>query len=87
MKYDKVSSSSGDVVENVVEAEKPNKCGIEFYALIAMMLSALFFSCMNVFVKLVADKGVPATQLVSIRAIGQSVVILTGLYMRKDNDE
>ena len=52
----------------------------------AMLFSALFFSCMNVFVKLVGDKNVPATQLVSIRAIGQGVVILLGLYLCRRYD-
>ena len=80
VKYSKVSTSN-----EFSTSSSTNKKYLEFWALVAMLFSALFFSCMNVFVKLVGDKNVPATQLVSIRAIGQGFVILLGLYFVRDD--
>mmetsp|Transcript_13407 Transcript_13407/g.21927 ORF Transcript_13407/g.21927 Transcript_13407/m.21927 type:complete len:416 (-) Transcript_13407:165-1412(-) len=57
--------------------------GVESTALTIMFLSALLFSVMGVFVKLAAESGVPAFQLVFMRATAQGVVVLSGLFYYK----
>uniref|UniRef100_A0A7S2THL7 EamA domain-containing protein n=1 Tax=Lotharella oceanica TaxID=641309 RepID=A0A7S2THL7_9EUKA len=57
-------------------------CGLdeERTALVIMFLSAILFSMMGVFVKLAADTGLSAFELVFIRAVGQGFFVLAGLF-------
>jgi len=58
----------------------------ESYALVLLLISAMLYSVMASFVKVVSAAGIPATELVFIRAVFQSCLVVTGLVFSREKD-
>jgi len=65
---------------------KPAWLSIESYGLILILISALLFSVMGVFLKLASETGMPSTQLVFFRAIFQGSFVVIGMLVCRQRD-
>jgi len=58
---------------------QPSWMSTESYSLLLLLISAMLFSTMGVFLKLASNSGLPATELVLFRAMYQGVFVVLGL--------
>lgn len=66
---------------------QPSCLSTESYGLLLLLISAMLYSVMGLFVKLASNTGIPSTELVFMRAIFQGSLVVGGMiWFRIDNE-